>query len=167
MTHQLRRLVPVIVVLALTAFLATQISTAQVGITWTSLVSATASGSSLTPTAADARGESSQSITAGNGSLKVYAWSEGDGNYTRIGLANGTFTGSGSEIDYGWSTYGSVANCRRNGDSLNSLINISNGDSLEIKINGTTVEWYHNTTLVYSMTGESLSYPYRASSLLQ
>lgn len=162
MTRQLRRLIPVAVMLALTALLISQTSTAQTGITWTSLVSANTSGSSLTPTAADARGESSQSITGGNGSLKVFAWSYGDGSYARIGLANGTFTGSGSEIDYGWSTYGSVANCRRNGDSLNSLIDISDGDSLEIKINGTTVEWYHNTTLVYSMTGQTLSYPYRA-----
>ena len=162
MTRQLRRLATVVLTLALAAFLVSQTSKAQTGITWTSLVSATASGSGLTPTSADARGESSQSITAGNGSLKVYVWSEGDGNYTRIGLANGTFTGSGSEIDYGWSTYGSVANCRRDGDSLNTLIDISNGDSLEIRLNGTTVEWYHNTTLVYSMTGQTLSYPYRA-----
>lgn len=162
MTRQLRRLATVVLTLALAAFLVSQTSKAQTGITWTSLVSATASGSGLTPTSADARGESSQSITAGNGSLKVYVWSEGDGNYTRIGLANGTFTGSGSEIDYGWSTYGSVANCRRDGNALNSLIDISNGDSLEIRINGTTVEWYHNTTLVYSMTGQTLSYPYRA-----
>ena len=164
MTPQIRRLVPFLAVLALTAYFASNTSTAQSGVsvTWTNVVSANASGSSLTPTAADARGETSQSIPMGNGSFKVVSYSAGDGNYTRLGLSNAsTFTGSGSEIDYGWSTYGSVANCRHDGDSLNSLIDITNGDTLEVRINGTTVEWYKNTTLIYSMTGQTLSYPYR------
>ncbi len=163
MTHPSRRLILVLTasVITLASLITSRVSTAQTGVTWTSLVSATTSGSGLTPTAANGRGESSQSIPAGNGSLKVVAWSSGDGNYTQSGLSNGTFTGSGSQIDYGWLTYGTVANCRKDGDSLNNLINISNGDTLEVRINGTTVEYYHNTTLVHSLTGQTLSYPYR------
>ncbi|HEV3471237.1 MAG TPA: hypothetical protein VG148_18070 [Pyrinomonadaceae bacterium] len=160
MSHRLRRL-SAAALLALAAVLTSVTSTAQTGVTWTSLVNATTSGSGLTPTAAGGRGESSQSVPTGNGSLKVVAWSSGDGSYTQFGLANGAFTGSGSEIDYGWLTYGTVANCRKDGSSLNGLINIANGDTLEVRINGTTVEYYHNTTLVWSLTNQTLSYPYR------
>ncbi len=76
-------------------------------------------------------------------------------------LTNGSFTGSASEIKYGWRSYASAANCRLNGDSLNNLITVAQGDTLEVRINGTTIEYYHNATLVYSLTGQTLSYPYR------
>src|SRR6266404_2782919 len=133
------------------------------GVTWTNLVSATSSGSSLTPTAAGGHGESSQSISSGNGSLVVSAWTSGDGNYATFGLTNGTFTGDRAQIKYGWLSYGTVANCRLNGDALNNLIDVAQGDTLEVRINGTTIEYYHNATLVYSLTGQTLSYPYRAA----
>lgn len=165
MTPRFYRLASVTLVFVLTATFAAITSTAQSGVSvsWTNLSGVTTSGSSLTPTAAGGRGESSQSIPAGNGSLRVVAWSSGDGTSTAFGLTNGTFTGSASEIKYGWRTYGTSANCRLNGDSLNNLVNVSSGDTLEVKINGTTVEWYQNSTLVYSLTNQTLSYPYRAA----
>ncbi len=132
-------------------------------VTWTNLVSATSSGSSLTPTAAGGHGESSQSIPSGNGSLVVSAWTSGDGNYATFGLTNGTFTGDRAQINYGWLSYGTVANCRLNGEALNNLIDVAQDDTLEVRINGTTIEYYHNATLVYSLTGQTLSYPYRAA----
>jgi hypothetical protein len=165
MSPQLRHISLTAGILAFAAFLICNISVAQSGtsVTWTSLVNSTTTGSSLTPTAASGHAESSQTISSGNGSLSIAAWSYGDGNHVTFGLINGTFTGSPSEIDYGWRSYGDVANCRYNGDSLNTLISVSQGDTLEVRINGTTVEYYHNSTLVYSLTGQSLSYPYRAA----
>jgi hypothetical protein len=135
----------------------------SVSVTWTNLVSANAKGSSLTPTAANGNGQSSQSITSGNGSLIVSAWSYSDGNFTTFGLTNGAFTGDPTQINYGWRSYGDWANCRLNGDNLNGLIQVAQGDTLEVRINGTTVEYYHNSTLVYSLPNQTISYPYRAA----
>lgn len=168
MTHPSRRpiLVLTVSVITLALLITSHVSTAQTGVAWTSLSGATTSGSGLTPTAANGRGESSQSIPAGNGSLKVYSYSYPDGNFLSFGLTNvATFTGAGTEIDYGWRTYGTAANCRKDGDSLNGFINITNGDSLEVRINGTSVEYYHNSTLVTdcTLTNQTLSYPYRAA----
>jgi hypothetical protein len=166
MTNPSRRLILTVSLLALASLITSRISTAQTGVTWTGLSGATTSGSALTPTAANGRGESSQSIPAGNGSLKVFAYSYPDGNFLSFGLTNiATFTGAAAEIDYGWRTYGTAANCRKDGDSLNGFINITNGDSLEVRINGTTVEYYHNSTLVTdcTLTNQTLSYPYRAA----
>jgi hypothetical protein len=132
-------------------------------VNWTNLVSATSSGSALTPTAASGHAESSQSITSGNGSLIVTAWSSGNGEWSSFGLTNGTFSGDRNQIKYGWLTYGTYANCRLNGDALNDLIPVAQGDTLEVRINGTTIEYYHNSTLVYSLTNQTLSYPYRAA----
>lgn len=170
MSHPSRRFILVLTasVIALASLIASRVSTAQTGISWTSLVSASSSGSSLTPTAASGRGESTQSIPAGNGSLVVVAWSSGDGNPSSFGLTNAaTFSGSTSEIDYGWLTYGPLANCRKDGSSLNGLLTITNGDTLEVRINGTTVEYYHNSTLITdcTQTGQTLSYPYRAAAV--
>src|SRR5947209_10331648 len=104
--------------LALAALFLARSSAAQggVGITWVSLAGATTSGSGLTPTAASGHGESSQSIPSGNGSLSVAAWSSGDGNFVTFGLTNGTFIGDPAQIKYAWRSYGSVANCRLDGE---------------------------------------------------
>ncbi len=140
--------------------------TSMGSVTWTNVVNATASGSSLTPTAANGRGESSQSIQSGNGGVKVTAITAGESGYTHIGLVNGSFTGSLSEIDYGWHIYNGQANCRMNGDSLNSTMTTSSGDTFEVRINGTTVEWYRNNALVHSVTGQTLTYAYRAAAVM-
>ncbi len=167
MSQHLRRFFLATLLLSIMAALSFDKSAAQsgAGVTWTNLVSATASGSGLTPTAASGHAESSQAITSGNGSLKVTAWSSGDGSFVTFGLTNGTFTGSPSEIKYGWRSYGTVANCRLNGDALNNLIDVAQGDTLEVRLSGTTVEYYRNSTLVWSLPNQALSYPYRAAAV--
>ena len=134
-----------------------------VDVIWTNLVNASASGSSLTATAADGRGESTQSITSGNGSVKVTITNMGETGYTYVGLMNGSFTGNSAEIDYGWFIYNGLANCRMNGDAITSLISTASGDTFEVKINGTTVEWYRNNVFVWSVSGQTLVYPYRVA----
>jgi hypothetical protein len=139
-------------------------------VTWTNVVNANASGSSLTAIAAGGRGESTQSITSGNGSLKVTAVNVGDSSFTYVGLINGPFTGT-SETGYGWRIYNGVAQCWLNGYStqagggywLTPLMSTASGDTFEVRINGTSVEWYRNDTLVFSLGSQTLAYPYRAA----
>lgn len=141
-------------------------SSTPVDVTWTNVSAATASGSSLTATAAGGRGESAQSITSGNGSVKVTVANMGDSGNTYVGLINGSFTG-GTETGYGWKVYNGLALCWVNGYTqgyaLNSFISTASGDTYEVKINGTSVEWYRNNSLVLSVSGQTLAYPYRAA----
>jgi hypothetical protein len=92
----------VLVLFAVTAIFLCNASTVRAAdsVIWTNLVSANTSGSSLTPTAAGGHGESAQSISSGNGSLAVTAWSSGDSSYTTFGLTNGTFTGNPTDGRY-------------------------------------------------------------------
>jgi hypothetical protein len=129
---------------------------------WTNLVNATASGNTLTSTAVGGHGESSQTITSGNGSVKETVNLTSQSSYLSFGLNSGTFTGDYNQIDYAWLYYadGTTANVRMNG--VNKLdYPISNNDTLEVRINGTSVEWYRNATLVYTATNQSFGYPFR------
>ncbi len=137
-----------------------------VNVTWTNILNATASGSSLTATAVNGRGESTQSITSGNGSLSVTMTHMGDTDFTYVGLINGSFTGT-AETGYAWKIYNGIAfpwlNSYGWGYGPNSYISTASGDTFEVRINGTTVEWYRNNSPVYSLPGQTLTYPYRAA----
>jgi len=134
-------------------------------VTWTSLVGANASGSNLTPTASNGRGESVQSLTSGNGGLKVTTPFGGDMGFAHFGLINNAFTGSTAEFDYSWRLYNGLAVCHANGDNVSGGFSAASGDTFEVRINGTTVEWYRNGAQVFSLQGQTLSYPYRAAAV--
>ena len=119
----------------------------------------------MTPTAASGRGESVQSLTSGNGGLKVTTPFGGDIGFAHFGLINNPFTGSTTQFDYAWRVYNGLSVCHANGDNVSGSFPAVSGDTFEVRINGTTVEWYRNNTLVFSLTGQTLSYPYRAAAM--
>lgn len=130
---------------------------------WTNVVNANTSGTNVTATSDNARAETTASIASGNGSIKstlvLNNWSNG---IVRVGLINGAFTGDPTQIDYHWKYWlnGAVYPCINNTAVANYTL-AANGDTLEVRINGTTVEWYHNNTIVFSLPSQSLTYPYR------
>lgn len=135
----------------------------EVNVTWTNTVNASASGNNLTASADSGRGETTQSITSGNGSiLHTVSLNANSPGVTRIGLINNAFTGDPTEIDYHWKYWG-------NGVIYPSINNVAqtnyflavNGDTLEVRINGTTIEWVHNNTVLHSAPAQTLAYPYR------
>jgi hypothetical protein len=141
-----------------------------VDVTWTNLVNASASGNNLTATAENGRGETTQSIVSGNGSISgTVTYTSQPPGLMRFGLINGTFTGDPTEIDYGWKYYdnGVAYPCINNVAQTNYIV-AANNETLEVRINGTTIEWYRgsSSTPVYSISGQSLSYPYRGVAML-
>ena len=121
-------------------------SGAPVNVTWTNVVNATASGNDLTANAASGRGETTQSITSGNGSIIGTVTLSQPSGIIRLGLINGTFTGNPAEIDYGWRYYdnGVAYPCINDVPQIN-YVQAANNDTLEVRIEGTSVKWYKNT----------------------
>ena len=142
-------------------------SMAPSDVTWTNIVNASASGNTLIATASSGRGETTQSIASGNGSIIGTATLSQPPGIIRLGLNSGPFTGLPSEIDYSWRVYDNgVAYPCINDVPLINYIQAANNDTLEVRINGTSIEWYHNSSLIHTELGQSLSYPYRGAATL-
>jgi hypothetical protein len=142
-------------------------SSAPVNVSWTNVVNASASGNDLTATAASGQGETTQSIASGSGSIVGTVTLSQPSGILRLGLINGTFTGSPAEIDYGWKYYdnGVALPCINDVPQTN-YIQAANNDTLEVRINGSNIEWYHNSTLIHTASAQTLSYPYRGAATL-
>src|SRR6185503_20211876 len=114
--------------------------------------------------------ETTQSIASGNGSITAtVTYTSQPPGIMWFGLINGTFTGNAAEIDYGWKYYDNgVAIPAINGELPTNYIVAANNETLEVRINGSSVEWYRgsSSTPVYSVSGQALSYPYRGAATL-
>ncbi|MGB7924908.1 MAG: hypothetical protein WCF57_16830 [Pyrinomonadaceae bacterium] len=133
-------------------------------ITPTNLVGATSSGSTITATASNGNGRSTESIASGNGGVRYTNTQPSPGSPVRAGLQFGTWDGTAGDIDFRWKTYGDVvtADTTQTGGTVYTT-SASIGDILEVRIVGTSVVWYINGTAVHTETGLTIGYPLKAA----
>jgi hypothetical protein len=133
-------------------------------ITPTNLVSATNSGSTITATATDGNGRSTESFSSGDGGVRYTNTQPSSGAPIRVGLQFGTWNGTASDIDFRWKTYGDtvLADTTQTGGTVyTTTANI--GDILEVRVVGTSVVWYINEEPVHTEPNLTIGYPLKAA----
>lgn len=133
-------------------------------ITPTDLVGATNSGSTITATASNGRGRSTESIASGNGGVRFTNSQPSSGSPIRAGLQFGTWDGTAADIDFRWKSYGDVvsADTTQTGGQV-YVTTASIGDILEVRVVGTSVVWYKNGSPVHTETTLTIGYPLKAA----
>jgi hypothetical protein len=129
-------------------------------VVWASLVGVTATGNSLTKTAATGWGNagaiSSQQIASGDGYVEVTA-SE-TSTYRMIGLSNGNTNASYEDIDFAIYLSQTALKVFEAGVSKGTFGSYATGDRLRVAVVGGVVQYSKNGTVFYTST-KAPAYP--------
>ena len=121
-------------------------------VVWTSVVGATASGNSLTKTAAtgwgNAGANSTQQVASGDGYVEFTA-SEAT-TYRMLGLSNGNTNSNWDDIDYALYEYAGQLQVYEAGTSRGTFGTYAPGDVLRVAVVGGLVKYSKNGTVLYT-----------------
>jgi hypothetical protein len=123
-------------------------------VSWTSVVGATASGGTLTKTAATAWGNagavSTKSITAGNNGYVEFTATETN-TYRMVGLSNGNTNSNWNDIDFAlYAHVGGQVLIYEKGVLRGAVSTYATGDRLRVSVTGGVVTYSKNGTVIYT-----------------